>query len=408
MSFLYDKYPGVIITCPRCLTRYAVRSDKLLKVKQAKCSHCYHLWFHNFTNEMSIHPLPTTNEGEQTELETKSNENWNKSFMGKNYNLEHSYDEHNATDAAIHPEPGYTNNFTEINDIDKNGRATAMGLMIVFALIVSFSGLTFRSMENADIWQISVFRASALIFTVLTFLAVKYGRKTFTRIFSVGFPGFFAGTMLGGAQLTYMEAMDNTTIANATFTLCSIPFITAILARLMLSERVRLSTLLTMFVAAIGISVMVWQGVGDGSLYGNLMALLTAFMFSAFAVTVRKNRGFDMVPALLVSGFVTFVTGFAVTGGELSISSNDIFLSVLWGAVIQSFGFSIFIIASRKLIAAEVTLFSLLEFSLGPIWVWLFINEVPAIATILGGMIVIFSVLLRTFFDVRFTRTFKV
>ena len=138
MSFLYNKYPGIIITCPRCLTRYAVRSDKLLKVKQAKCSHCHHLWFHNFTNEMSIHPLPTINEAEQTELETKSNENRDKSFMGKNYNLEHSYDEDKAIDAAINLEPDYTNNFTEISDIDKNGRAIAMGLMIIFALILKY------------------------------------------------------------------------------------------------------------------------------------------------------------------------------------------------------------------------------------------------------------------------------
>jgi drug/metabolite transporter (DMT)-like permease len=43
----------------------------------------------------------------------------------------------------------------------------------------------------------------------------------------------------------------------------------------------------------------------------------------------------------------------------------------------------------------------LLEFALGPIWVWIFINEVPTEWTILGGGIVILSVALRALFQLR-------
>jgi drug/metabolite transporter (DMT)-like permease len=52
--------------------------------------------------------------------------------------------------------------------------------------------------------------------------------------------------------------------------------------------------------------------------------------------------------------------------------------------------------ASKHLFAAELTLFMLLEFTLGPIWVWIFVNEVPTSWTLIGGSIVILSVFLKS------------
>ena len=49
--------------------------------------------------------------------------------------------------------------------------------------------------------------------------------------------------------------------------------------------------------------------------------------------------------------------------------------------------------------AAEVTLFSLLELSIAPMWVWFFLGETPVLATLLGGGVVIASILAKTLFD---------
>ncbi|MBT6544286.1 MAG: hypothetical protein HOL77_09455 [Rhodobacteraceae bacterium] len=57
---------------------------------------------------------------------------------------------------------------------------------------------------------------------------------------------------------------------------------------------------------------------------------------------------------------------------------------------------TLFVIASKHLFAAELTLFMLLEFTLGPIWVWIFVNEVPTNWTLIGGIIVILAVLVKS------------
>ena len=76
-------------------------------------------------------------------------------------------------------------------------------------------------------------------------------------------------------------------------------------------------------------------------------------------------------------------------------------ICLLWGGLLSGFANWMFIVASRHLVAAEVTLFMLLEFSLGPVWVWLFVAEQPSEWTVLGGLLVIGAVALRAAIELK-------
>jgi len=140
---------------------------------------------------------------------------------------------------------------------------------------------------------------------------------------------------------------------------------------------------------------MVAEGISIGSVFGNLMALTTALAFASFAVIVRSNRQVDMLPSLLVSSAIIFCLALLMRWDDLGISVKDVLLCFLWGGVLSGVGNAMFIFASRHLVAAELTLFMLLEFALGPVWVWLGVGETPTRLTIIGGMIVIFAVTAR-------------
>ena len=280
-------------------------------------------------------------------------------------------------------------------------RGTAMSIMVGEAVLVSFAGLIFRSMEHANIWQISFYRGLVLIGTISLILFLQYHSKIFSHIFRIGAPGFIAGTLMAVAQLCYIESMTHTTIANTVFTMSAIPFITAALARIFLKEKLRRATMFTMAVAALGIYIMIAEGLKIGSLYGILMAAAAAFSFSCFAVIVRQHRGINMLPVLLISGLVNSIVGLILLDNNFTISTNDLMLCILWGALIQSLGFYLFILAAQSLVAAELTLFMLLEFSLGPIWVWLGVGETPTLDTLIGGALVLFSVCILTFNELR-------
>ena len=280
-------------------------------------------------------------------------------------------------------------------------RGFAMVLMVVSSVLISFGGLIMRNIEAADTWQINFYRSLAFIAAVALILLFQHRGDTLARVHAIGRPGLLGGFLLAVAGIAFIQALTHTTVANTLFTLSAIPFITAALARVLLKERLRRATLVTMAAAALGILVMMAEGFGIGSGLGNAMALLTAFCFSAFAVIVRHYRQIDMKPTLLVSGVIIALAAFAARFDDLGVPLNDLLLCFLWGGVLSGLANGMFVVASRHLVAAEVTLFMLLEFALGPVWVWLFVDEVPTRWTLLGGALVIASVTLRAVLELR-------
>ena len=178
---------------------------------------------------------------------------------------------------------------TEHSDVQPR-RAFAMALMVISSVSISFGGLILRNIDDADVWQINFYRSLALVFTVSLIMLFRYRDQTIQKVVQIGRPGLIAGALLAGAGITFLQAITNTTVANTLFTLSAIPFLSAFLAWLFLRETLQRSTLVTMLAAAGGVTVMMVEGVGTGSFYGNAMALVTALLFSSYAIIVRQNR----------------------------------------------------------------------------------------------------------------------
>lgn len=271
----------------------------------------------------------------------------------------------------------------------------AMLLMVLGSVAISFGGLILRNIEVADTWQINVYRSLGMLAAIGMIIALQNRGRFLATLLSVGRFGVLAGVLLAGAGLAFIQAFAHTTIANALFIIGAIPFFAALLARLFLGERLRRATLVTMLFAGSGLVLMVVNGVSIGSGFGNLMALLTALSFAGFAVVVRYRRQVEMLPSLLIASTLIIAVSLPVTGGDLALPMKDILLCLFWGACLSGFVNWTFIIASRHLATAEVTLLMLIEFALGPLWVWLFVGEVPHRWTLIGGSIIIASVAVR-------------
>ncbi len=233
--------------------------------------------------------------------------------------------------------------------------------MVASSVVISFTGLIVRHVD-ADPMVMNFYRALSLMVAVTLILAIQYRRMAITHVIRIGWPGIAGGVMLTVAAICFLQSMTHTTVANTLFILGAIPFFTAALAWVFLRERPAQATLWAMVIAFSGITVMLGEGFGSGSAYGNLMAMGTAICFSVYTVIVRRNRHVNMLPALLVSTVLIVLVALA---------------------------------------AAELTLFMLLEFALGPVWVWLFMNEIPSRWTLLGGSLVVVAVITRALVELR-------
>ena len=108
-----------------------------------------------------------------------------------------------------------------------------------------------------------------------------------------------------------------------------------------------------------------------------------------------------MIPCLLISATFVIIITFITSSGDIFIPATEVAYCFFWGGVLSGFVNSAFIFATRYLSASEVTLFMLLEFSLGPIWVWIFLNEAVSIQTLFGGAIVIFCVSINSLLQIK-------
>ena len=275
-------------------------------------------------------------------------------------------------------------------------RAYAMILMLIGSTVISFGGLVIRNIDAADNWQINFYRALAFGIVISTILLLRYGRSAPRKLKVIGFEGACAAALLAFASISFLQAITNTTVAATTFTLSSIPFLTAALAWFFLGERIGKYTVFTMLAAAFGIALMFIQGLGLGSVYGNFMAFLCAMGFSGYAIIIRRNRGLEMLPTLIFSNLIIMFLALILCWDNMMLSLNDLILCFVLGGLLSATVNTLFVAASKHLLAAELTLFMLLEFTLGPIWVWIFVNEVPTSWTLIGGSVVIIAVLFKS------------
>jgi len=272
------------------------------------------------------------------------------------------------------------------------GYAAGVAMVLAAGVCLSFGGLIVRHIEAADIWLVVFYRSAAFTVTILAFLAVVYRGRVLGPFLAIGREGLVVAVSLGIGSICFILALDLTTVANVVFILSAGPFLTAVLGRLVLGERVHPVTWLAMALALGGIALMVLEGLGSGRLSGNLVAFGAAAAFSAMVVAMRRAKAVDMVPASCLGGVVGAAVAATMVGG-FAVSGHDLGLALLLGSGQLGAGFVLITIGTRRVPAAEVPLLALTEVVLAPLWVWFWVDEAPGRLTLLGGAIVLAAVL---------------
>ena len=270
------------------------------------------------------------------------------------------------------------------------------GPLLIFlgALSLSFGGIIVKSFDGATLWQILFWRSLFFSLTVLTFLIISYKKKTLNSFYESGLPGFFGGIVLSFGFCGYVFAMYNTTVANTNFIISLQILFLAIFGYLFLKEKISAITLTSIVLAITGVFLMVGNSLTPGELSGNLAAFTMPITFAILIMIVRKFPTVDMVPAQFVAGISSCLIGFLLSN-KLMISPHDIFLGFLAGFFQVGFGFIFITIGARSTPSAMVGVIMLSESVLGPIWAFLFVSERPSMFTLIGGVIILFAVLLQ-------------
>ncbi len=275
------------------------------------------------------------------------------------------------------------------------------GSLLVFigAVCLSFGGLIIKSFEGANLWQILFWRQFFFSIIVVLYLLITYKKKFFKSFYISGIPGFIGGIFLGIGFAAYVFSMYTTTVANTNFIITTETIFLAVFGYFFLKEKINLVTFIAIILGMSGVLLILGSSLSIQSseqFIGNIVAFIMPISFAVLVVVIRKYPNVDMVPAQFVAGVFAAIVGFVVAG-KLSISFYDLFLASMAGFFQIGFGFILITIGSQTTPSAVVGILMLSEAVFGPLWAWLFINEVPPSSVLLGGSIIIFSILFQFF-----------
>tara|TARA_Y100000591_G_C21696124_1_gene625783 strand:- start:107 stop:973 length:867 start_codon:yes stop_codon:yes gene_type:complete len=269
-------------------------------------------------------------------------------------------------------------------------------LCLLGGFFLSWGGLIIRSFETQDMWQILLIRSIFFVITIIIFLVLTYRKNTTEIIKKSGFPAIIAGLFLSLSFVAYIAAMSMTTVANVVFIISTQTIFLAIFGYLFLKEKISLKGFISILLALIGMIIMVGNSVNQGTLLGNVISFAIPINFTILVMIIRKFPELDMIPAIFYSGIFSGIYGLFLSS-SLTFSMNDIIMGFLLGVPQLAFGFICVTIGTKTTKALTVGLLMLLETIFAPIWVWIFLNELPPSSVLIGGLIIISAVVLKSF-----------
>jgi drug/metabolite transporter (DMT)-like permease len=275
------------------------------------------------------------------------------------------------------------------------GQDPRLGVALVAGAAVAWSTAGyFAHLIHVGLFPMLVWRnLFGGLFMLLFLLSTERG-ATLRAFRSLGRVGWFAAVVNGVSMICYLAALRHTSVANVVVIYATAPFVAAGLAFLLYRDRASRRTLATGLLALVGVAITVAGTPGSTGLLGDLLALGMTLGVAIFTIIARRHRDRSMVAAATASAWVGILIALPFTS-SLRVSHLQVGQLALFGVTSFGLGLILYTIGARHLHAARSALISALDTPLAPLWVWIAFGERPAVASVIGGGIVIVAVVVN-------------
>ncbi|MBS4033553.1 MAG: EamA family transporter [Ignavibacterium sp.] len=259
--------------------------------------------------------------------------------------------------------------------------------VVLTALLWSSGGLLIK-LISLNSMQLSFFRCliAAIVFAVIF-------RKKVLKVNKLAIlNAVFYATVL----TLFVIATKTTTAANAIFLQSTAPIYVLVFEPIINKTRWEPINIITIAVCFIGMILFFLGELSPGHLEGNIVALLAGIAFAAFFLGMRKNDKEYQQSAIFYGNIIVAVICIPFIIELESISLSDLWMVSFLGVFQIAAAYAIFTYGIKRMLAVEASIISMLEPVLNPVWVLLGYGEVPTNFAIIGGLIIISAISLRT------------
>jgi drug/metabolite transporter (DMT)-like permease len=264
-------------------------------------------------------------------------------------------------------------------------RQKAVIFLVIAAILWSTSGILVKILP----WEnpLAVLAGRSLFSGLVFLVYLRRFPTRFTRWTILAAVGYVL------TQFFYISAVRMTTAANAIFLQYTAPIYIVLMAFWFLHEKPSKADWLSLVVIFAGLGLFFGDGLSLDGFTGNLLGVLSGVTLALMSVSLRAQKDGTPAESFLLANLFTSVFGFYfVTQEPWTLSS---WLSIAYLGIFQvGLSFVLYSIAIKSIPALEATLIGTLEPILNPIWVFLFISEMPGPMALLGAGVVLAGVII--------------
>ena len=278
----------------------------------------------------------------------------------------------------------------------KNLTDQQKGSLLAFTAVMFITpDSLFIRLSNIETWGLLFYRGAIPFVAVLLGLLMVYKTNFFKLLFSMGRPGIFYAVTFSITNITFLISIQNTNVANTLIMIAMAPMLSAVLGAIFLKENPDKKTWIAILITFLAAIYIFYDSIQLGNILGDIFGFVTALGLAIGAVIIRSAKEKNLVPSAMIGKLLVAVFALFFVK-DLELINTDIFIVPLMCILCVAIPFVLVTIAPRFITAAEVNLFFLLETIFGPIWVWLVIKEQPSLETIIGGIIIIFTLAIHS------------
>ncbi len=231
----------------------------------------------------------------------------------------------------------------------------------------------------------------SLIASLILIVYVKRPKLTLSK------PQIFGSLASAVTVLSFIIANRLTTSANVILLQYTSPIFVAILSVWVLKEKIRWYDSLAIASVFLGMGLFFVNDLSTGNIIGNLLAILCGFTLSVTTIALKMEQDGSPFEITIFGNLLAFLISIPLIFSDLP-SIKSLVTVIVMGIFQLGIPFIFYINSLKYITALEAILVTVVEPLLNPLWVFIFTGEKPGIFAILGGIIVISSVLFRSIY----------
>ena len=271
----------------------------------------------------------------------------------------------------------------------KNLSEHQKGILFVFiaGLLWSTGGL-FIKLISLPAMQLAFFRC---IIAALTF-----GIMFRKRILLFNKLTFLNSVFYAAILITFVLATKTTTAANAIFLQSTAPIYVLIFEPIFNKTKYERINIITVAVCVLGMLLFFVGKLEPGHLEGNIIALLSGIAFASFFLGMKMNDPKYKHSSIFYGNILVAIISIPFLFSLEYLTIKDLSMVAFLGVFQIAIAYAFFSSGLKRIYAVEASIIAMIEPVLNPVWVFIGYGEVPGITAILGGVIILGTIVTRT------------